>query len=52
MGPASPWAPPDPILGLNEAFAKDTDKRKVNLGVGAYRDNNGQPLVLSFRAPG
>jgi len=42
-----PMGPPDPILGLNEAFAKDTDKRKVNLGVGAYRDNNGQPLVLS-----
>ena len=37
-----PMGPPDPILGLNEAFAKDTDKRKVNLGVGAYRDNNGQ----------
>ncbi|CAK4679299.1 unnamed protein product [Aphanomyces euteiches] len=40
MGPA------DPILGLTEKFNKDTDPRKVSLGVGAYRDDNGKPYVL------
>lgn len=38
--------PPDPILGLTEAFNKDTDPRKVNLGVGAYRGDNGKPYIL------
>lgn len=38
--------PPDAILGLSEAFKKDTDKNKINLGVGAYRDDNGNPVVL------
>ncbi len=32
-----PQAPPDAILGISEAFKADTDARKVNLGVGAYR---------------
>lgn len=53
---ASIWAkvpagPPDPILGVSEAFKADTDKRKINLGVGAYRDQDGKPYVLpSVRA--
>merc|ERR1712188_154158 len=38
--------PPDAILGLSQAFLKDTAERKVNLGVGAYRDDNGKPYVL------
>jgi len=38
--------PPDPILGLTDAFNKDEDPRKCNLGVGAYRDDNGKPYVL------
>ena len=29
--------PPDPIVGLNEAFAADDFVSKVNVGVGAYR---------------
>jgi aspartate/tyrosine/aromatic aminotransferase len=41
-----PVAAPDPILGLNAAFRADTDKNKVNLGVGAYRTNEGNPYVL------
>lgn len=41
-----PAGPPDPILGVTEAFKKDTDPRKINLGVGAYRDGNGKPYVL------
>lgn len=42
-----PSGPPDPILGVTEAFKRDTDPRKINLGVGAYRDGNGKPFVLS-----
>jgi len=38
--------PEDPILGVSVAFNKDTDTRKINLGVGAYRDDNGKPFVL------
>mmetsp|Transcript_8579 Transcript_8579/g.9765 ORF Transcript_8579/g.9765 Transcript_8579/m.9765 type:complete len:425 (-) Transcript_8579:1364-2638(-) len=41
-----PMGPADPILGLNEAFQNDTDPRKISLGVGAYRDDNGNPYVL------
>lgn len=39
---ARPWGP----TGVTEAFKKDTDSRKINLGVGAYRDENGKPYVL------
>ena len=38
--------PPDGILGLVEAFNKDTALKKVNLSVGAYRDNENKPFVL------
>lgn len=38
--------PPDPILGVTEAFKRDTNPKKINLGVGAYRDDNGRPFVL------
>jgi hypothetical protein len=31
--------------GLNDAFNKDTFKDKMNLGVGAYRDDNGKVVV-------
>jgi aspartate aminotransferase len=44
---AVPAGPPDPILGVTEAFKADKDSRKINLGVGAYRDEHGKPLVLS-----
>eukprot|EP01113_Clastostelium_recurvatum_P006494 TRINITY_DN1292_c0_g1_i1.p1 TRINITY_DN1292_c0_g1~~TRINITY_DN1292_c0_g1_i1.p1 ORF type:complete len:441 (+),score=116.37 TRINITY_DN1292_c0_g1_i1:26-1348(+) len=40
-------APPDPILGVSLAYKADNDPRKVDLGVGAYRTDDGQPLVLS-----
>jgi aspartate aminotransferase len=48
---ASPWsgfemAPPDPIIGLNEAFQQDDFPQKVIVGVGAYRDDAGKPYVL------
>ncbi|KXL43114.1 hypothetical protein M433DRAFT_131148 [Acidomyces richmondensis BFW] len=48
---ASVWAnvsqgPPDAILGITEAFKKDPKPTKINLGVGAYRDDQGKPYVL------
>lgn len=42
-----PMAPPDPIIGVGLAFLADTDSRKVNLGVGAYRDDNAKPYVFN-----
>lgn len=41
-----PLAPPDKILGIAEAYNKDTNSQKINLGVGAYRDNNGKPIIF------
>lgn len=38
--------PPDAILGITEAYKRDTDPKKINLGAGAYRDDNGKPYVL------
>lgn len=42
-----PQAPADKILGLNEEFLKDETPGKISLGVGAYRDDDGKPLVLN-----
>jgi aromatic-amino-acid transaminase len=39
-------APPDPIIGLTEAFNADTSQSKVNLGVGVYQDATGKVPVL------
>ena len=39
-------APVDPILGLTTGFKNDKNPKKVNLGVGAYRDNDGKPYVF------
>ena len=38
--------PPDAILGVSEAFKRCEAPEKMNLGVGAYRDDNGKPFVL------
>lgn len=44
-------APRDPILGLNDQFAADTNPAKVNLGVGVYYDDNGKlPLLQCVQA--
>jgi len=40
-------APPDPILGLTAKFKEDTFAKKMNLGVGAYRTEDGKPYVLN-----
>jgi len=40
-------APPDPILGLTEAFKKDPNPDKINLGVGVYQDESGKTPIFS-----
>lgn len=39
-------APPDPILGLSEAFRADQNPTKINLAVGVYKDATGATPVL------
>ena len=39
-------APPDPLLDLSVAFRADENPKKVNLGVGSIRDENGKPHVF------
>jgi aspartate/tyrosine/aromatic aminotransferase len=41
-----PVAPPDAILNLTTGFQADKNPNKCNLGVGAYRDDNGKPFVF------
>ncbi|KIP08181.1 hypothetical protein PHLGIDRAFT_29717 [Phlebiopsis gigantea 11061_1 CR5-6] len=41
-----PLAPPDSIFKLSAAYKDDTFPNKVNLGVGAYRDDDNKPWVL------
>src|SRR5580692_2576418 len=38
--------PDDPILGLMAAFRADSDPKKVDLGVGVFRDAKGETPVL------
>jgi len=40
-------APPDPILGLTEAFKEDPNPNKINLGVGVYRDESGATPIFA-----
>jgi len=39
-------APEDPLFGLMAAFKRDSHPKKVDLGIGAYRDDNARPWVL------
>ncbi|KAL9127123.1 MAG: hypothetical protein Q9217_003949 [Psora testacea] len=41
-----PQAPEDPLFGLMAAYRKDDFEKKVDLGIGAYRDDNAKPWVL------
>jgi len=41
-----PQAPEDPLFGLMAAYRRDTDPNKVDLGIGAYRDDNAKPWIL------
>ncbi|KAK4228043.1 pyridoxal phosphate-dependent transferase [Podospora fimiseda] len=45
---ASSWAnvPQGPPVCITEAFKADKFDKKINLGVGAYRDDTGKPYVL------
>jgi aspartate/tyrosine/aromatic aminotransferase len=40
-------APADAILGLTEAFKKDDNPNKVNLGVGVFKDDSGTTPILN-----
>lgn len=39
-------APEDPLFGLMRAYRADTSDKKVDLGIGAYRDDNAKPWIL------
>lgn len=39
-------APPDPILGLSDAFRKDSRADKINLTIGVYQDESGVTPIL------
>lgn len=41
-----PLSPPDPVFGLQSMLEKDDNPKKMNLGIGAYRDESGHPWVL------
>ncbi|KAJ7740715.1 aspartate amino-transferase [Mycena maculata] len=41
-----PLAPPDSIFQLTAAYKEDTFNKKINLGVGAYRDDDNKPWIL------
>lgn len=43
---AVPQAPEDPLFGLMAAYRADKFEKKVDLGIGAYRDDNAKPWVL------
>lgn len=42
-----PKLPADPILGLSAAFKEDTNPKKIDLGVGVYKDENGKTPILN-----
>ncbi|TPV59840.1 aspartate/tyrosine/aromatic aminotransferase [Aestuariibacter sp. GS-14] len=42
-----PLLPPDPILGLSAAFKQDNNPAKIDLGVGVYKDEQGNTPILS-----
>lgn len=42
-----PACPPDPIFELGMKYNIDANPNKINLGIGAYKDNDARPWVLS-----
>jgi len=38
--------PKDPIFELVDLYSKDENPNRINISVGAYRDENGKPYVL------
>ncbi|EFA86317.1 aspartate aminotransferase [Heterostelium album PN500] len=41
-----PLAPVDPIIGVSQAYKADPSPNKVDVSVGAYRDEQAKPYVL------
>ncbi len=41
-----PQGPEDAMFGLMAAYRRDENPKKVDLGIGAYRDDNAKPWVL------
>lgn len=41
-----PLLPADPILGLSQAYALDSNPNKVDLGVGVYKNDAGQTPIM------
>eukprot|EP01055_Gregarina_sp_Pseudo9_P001000 Gregarina_sp_Pseudo_9__999@NODE_1642_length_1429_cov_89_689928_g1522_i0_p1_GENE_NODE_1642_length_1429_cov_89_689928_g1522_i0NODE_1642_length_1429_cov_89_689928_g1522_i0_p1_ORF_typecomplete_len406_score57_33Aminotran_1_2/PF00155_21/1_7e42_NODE_1642_length_1429_cov_89_689928_g1522_i01621379 len=41
-----PPAPVDPIFSISQAYKEDTSDSKVDISVGAYRNNEGKPVVF------
>jgi aspartate aminotransferase len=39
--------PPDPILGILSAHAADPNPKKIDLGIGVYRDEHGNTPILA-----
>lgn len=37
---------PDAIFQITKRYLQDQDPRKVNVGAGTYRDENGDPWIL------
>jgi aspartate aminotransferase len=42
-----PQLPADPILGLSAAFKADPNPKKIDLGVGVYKDEEGHTRILT-----
>ena len=42
-----PQGPEDPIFSLSIGYKKDTHPQKLDLGVGAYRTEEGNPVILT-----
>lgn len=43
---AAPYIPPDAIFEVTKNYLADKDPKKVNVGAGTYRDENGKPWIL------
>lgn len=41
-----PEAPEDPLYRLMREYRQDTNEKKIDLGIGAYRNEHGKPWVL------
>lgn len=41
-------APQDPVFAITNAFKADPNPKKVNMGVGAYRNDEGEPFLLNI----